>query len=89
MSKTYRFHDPKQTLLFPPNIREWLPEGHLALLIDTLIRHADISGDHFIRMAGPVPSAVHRGERVHLDETALGKLPTKQEALECRNGSWR
>ena len=43
MSKTYRFYDPEQILLFPPNIREWLPEGHLAFFIDTLISHADIS----------------------------------------------
>lgn len=42
MSKTYRFYDPNQILLFPPNIREWLPEGHLAFFIDTLINHADI-----------------------------------------------
>lgn len=43
MGKTYRFYDPEQILLFPPNIREWLPEGHLAFFIDTLISHADIS----------------------------------------------
>jgi len=43
MSKTYRFYDPEQILLFPPNIREWLPEGHLAFFIDTLVGHADIS----------------------------------------------
>ena len=43
MGKIYRFYDPEQILLFPPNIREWLPEGHLAFFIDTLINHADLS----------------------------------------------
>jgi transposase len=43
MGKKYRYYDPKQILLFPPNIREWLPEGHLVFFIDTLIDTADIS----------------------------------------------
>jgi hypothetical protein len=30
MGKKYRFYGPNQELLIPPNIHEWLLEGHLA-----------------------------------------------------------
>jgi len=30
-------------------------------------------------MAGRVPSAIHRGECVQLDETTMGQLPAKQK----------
>jgi len=33
-------------------------------------------------MAGRVPSAINRGERIQLDETALGQLPAEQEAMD-------
>ena len=31
MSRIYLSYDPEQQLLLPPDLREWLPEGHLAL----------------------------------------------------------
>jgi hypothetical protein len=43
MGKKYRFYDPNQKLLPPPNIHDWLPEGHLAFFVDNLIDNADIS----------------------------------------------
>ena len=30
MSTTFRPYAPDQSLLLPPDVREWLPEGHLA-----------------------------------------------------------
>ena len=30
MSTTFRPYLPEQSLLLPPDVREWLPEGHLA-----------------------------------------------------------
>ena len=38
-------------------------------------------------MVCSVPSAVHRGERVQLDETTLGQLPAKQEAVDAKTGA--
>ena len=38
-------------------------------------------------MAGRVPSAVHRGERVQLDEATLGQLPAEQEAMDAETGA--
>ncbi len=35
-------------------------------------------------MAGHIPSTVPRGERVQLDETTLGQLSTKQEAVDAK-----
>jgi hypothetical protein len=30
---TFRKYDPKQTLLLPPNLDEWLPKNHLAGIV--------------------------------------------------------
>ena len=38
-------------------------------------------------MACHIPSAVHRGERVQLDETTLGQLSAKQEAVDAKTGA--
>lgn len=35
--------DPKQPLLLPPDLREALPEGHTALLIDELVEQLDLA----------------------------------------------
>lgn len=43
MGKTYRFYDQKQSLLLPLNIRDWLPEGHLALFISDVVDEMDLS----------------------------------------------
>lgn len=34
-------------------------------------------------MACSVPPAIHRGERVQLDETTLGQLPAKQKTVDA------
>ncbi len=33
MERTYRPYEVNQRLLLPPDLREWVPEGHLALFI--------------------------------------------------------
>jgi len=38
-------------------------------------------------MACHIPSAVHCGERVQLDEKTLGKLSAKQEAVDAKTGA--
>jgi transposase len=43
MSKTYREYEPDQMLLLPPNMREWLPENHLALFISDVVDELDLS----------------------------------------------
>jgi transposase len=43
MSKTYREYEPDQLLLLPPDMREWLPEGHLALFIGDVVEELDLS----------------------------------------------
>jgi len=43
MSKTYRRYDPDQIFLLPPNIRDWLPEGHLALFVSDCVDQLDLS----------------------------------------------
>jgi transposase len=43
MSKTFRAYDLNQRLLLPPDLREWLPEGHLALFISDMVDALDLS----------------------------------------------
>jgi len=36
-------YDPEQRLLLPPDLREWLPEGHLALFVSDVVDQLDLS----------------------------------------------
>jgi transposase len=43
MAKTFRPYDLDQRLLLPPDLREWLPEGHLALFISDVVDELDLA----------------------------------------------
>lgn len=43
MAKTYRPYVPEQTLLLPPDLREWLPADHLAYFVGDLVDQLDLS----------------------------------------------
>ena len=43
MSRIYLSYDPEQKLLLPPDLRDWLPEGHLALFISDVVDELDLS----------------------------------------------
>ncbi len=43
MDKTYRPYEPDQLLLLPPNLRDWLPEGHLAYFVADVVDRLDLS----------------------------------------------
>ena len=38
--KTFKPYNPDQLFLLPPALRDWLPEGHLALFISDVVDHA-------------------------------------------------
>ena len=42
MSAPFRRYEPDQILLFAPNIREWLPPGHLAFFVMDVVRDLDL-----------------------------------------------
>ena len=44
MSTTFRPYAPDQSLLLPPDVREWLPEGHLAHHVSDLVDGLDPDG---------------------------------------------
>lgn len=44
MGKIYLSYNPEQKLLLPPDLRDWLPEGHLALFISDVVDELDLSG---------------------------------------------
>jgi len=43
MSRIYLDYDPEQRLLLPPDLHDWLPEGHLALFISDIVDELDLS----------------------------------------------
>jgi len=43
MGKTFRCYEPDQYLLLPPDLRQWLPEGHLALFVSDVVDELDLS----------------------------------------------
>jgi len=43
MSRIYLSYDPEQRLLLPPDLRDWLPEEHLALFISDVVDELDLS----------------------------------------------
>ena len=43
MAKTYRPYLPEQTLLLPPALSDWVPEGHLARFISDVVDELDLS----------------------------------------------
>lgn len=43
MSKTFRWYDLNQRLLLPADLREWLPDDHLALYVSDVVEQMDLS----------------------------------------------
>lgn len=42
MSAPFRSYEPDQALLLPPNLRDWVGEGHLALFVMDVVRQLDL-----------------------------------------------
>ncbi len=42
MAKTYRSYLPEQSLLLPPDLRDWLPDDHLAYFVSELVDELDL-----------------------------------------------
>ena len=43
MAKSFRPYDLNQQLLLPPDLRDWLPEGHLALFVSDVIDELNLA----------------------------------------------
>src|SRR5207253_9099639 len=43
MRRIYMSYDPEQRLLLPQDLREWLPEEHLALFVSDVVEQLDLS----------------------------------------------
>jgi transposase len=44
MGKSFRADDLNQSLLFPPSLHDWLPEGHLARFLSDVVNALDLEG---------------------------------------------
>ena len=43
MGKRYRAYSPEQSLLLPPNLRDWLPDDHLVYFVSDVVEELDLS----------------------------------------------
>jgi transposase len=43
MEKRYKTYEPEQSILFPPNIKDWLPVDHLANFVSDVVDQLDLS----------------------------------------------
>lgn len=43
MMKTFKEYQPSQALLFPVDLNEWLPQGHLARFVNEIVDQLDLS----------------------------------------------
>jgi transposase len=48
MGKSYRPYLPEQEFLLPPNLREWLPENHLAYFVSDVVDQLDLAAMHAV-----------------------------------------
>ena len=54
MPREFRRYEPDQSLLFPPSLRDWLPEEHLAFFVSDTIDALDLGAfDDRYGDAGP------------------------------------
>jgi transposase len=58
MAKEFLPYRIDQRLLLPPDMRDWLPEGHLALFVDDLVEQLDLNAIYAVYQ-----SADDRGRR--------------------------
>jgi transposase len=68
VSKTYRPWEPRQSLLFPPSLLDWVPEGHLSRFVLDVVEQLDMTAihSHYEREA--------RGYPPHHPEMMVGLL---------------
>jgi transposase len=53
----FKSYEPDQLLLLPPDMRDWLPEGHLAWFVSDLVDQAELSAitDEYLHLRGGNP----------------------------------
>ena len=57
MTRKYITYNPTQSFLLPPDPRDWLPDGHLALFISDTVDDLDISSiyEHYDKAEAGAP----------------------------------
>ncbi len=86
MDKRYRAYQPKQLMLLPPSIDEWLPEDHIARFPNEAIEAMDI---HTIEetyeqeLRGYPPYHPRLMLKVLICDYCMGVRPSRKIAQEC------
>lgn len=84
--KTYRPYEPKQLLLLPPSLDEWLPANHVARFIDEVVDSLDLSPimqGYEAELRGYPPYHPAMMVKVLLYSYASGVYSSRQIARRC------
>ena len=75
MPKKYLPYDPKQNLLIPPDLNDWLPKDHLARFIDVVVGDIDLTAimDYYeVETRGAPPYDPHMMVKVRMYADCIG-----------------
>lgn len=81
MGKKYRFYNPKQTLIMPPDLNDWLSKDHLARFISDVVDEIDILPilEHYeVEMKGGPPYNPRMMVKVRMYADAIG-MPSSRK----------
>src|SRR5436309_2347259 len=83
MSTSFRPYEPDQRLLLPEDLREWLPEGHLALFVMDVVRELDLKNILRYYEVAPVRNEKGQviGERIKASQGKPAYDPRMMTAL--------
>jgi len=90
MSAPFREYDPDQALLFPPNLRDWLPSDHLVYFVLDLVQSLDLGAIYahydFVEVKDEQYGKDRRGDELPAElarrESRLAKIREGKAALE-------
>ena len=85
-STTFRPYVPDQSLLLPPDVREWLPEGHLAHHVSDLVDGLDLTAFYALYEGDGRRNAPYE-PRMMVKVLRAGSLGNWKRTL--RSGCWR
>jgi len=86
MEKKYRYYEPRQLMLLPPSIDEWLPEKHMARFLGEIIDSMNISAieaPYEKELRGYPPYHPRLMLKVLIYGYCIGVRPSRKLAKEC------
>lgn len=80
MTKKFRPYDQKQSLIIPPDLRDWLPDDHLAIFVSDTVDELDLAEiyDYYDEARGAPPYAPEMLVKVILYAYCIGRASSRK-----------